>query len=526
MLEKINPTGTLAWQNLRAHFIKMQETRIQDLFESDPERVNKFHVKWNDFTVDFSKNRITEETLKLLCDLANDVSLKNAINDLFSRVKINETENRAVSHTDLRDQNKPITEVVHALNKIEAFSNKIINQQLLGSTGKPFTDIVNLGIGGSDLGPKMVVEALVDYKNHLNSHFISNIDYDTISRKLKELNPETTLVIIVSKSFGTIETLKNAEIVKEWILSNGLKTENHLVSVSANVEKSIAFGVLPDNVFPMWDWVGGRFSLWSSVGLSISLSLGFSNFQMLLEGAFELDEHFKSAPFDKNIPVVLALISIWYNNFYQLETEAIIPYADCLQKLPNYLQQVIMESNGKNVSRQGFPVNYQTGTIIWGEIGTNSQHAFFQLFHQGTKIIPTDFIGFIHPFKDSQMHNLLMANFFAQTEALMNGKNDGEFIENNESNPTEAFKTFKGNRPSNTFLIKKLTPKTLGSLLAIYEHKTFVQGIIWNIFSFDQFGVEYGKVLAENIFEEIKTEKIKKHDGSTAFLLDVFLQNK
>ena len=525
MLEKLNPTGTLAWQNLRDHFFDLQFVKMQDLFAEDSERAQKFHVQWNDFILDLTKNRITTETLKLLTDLADEVSLKEAIEAMFSGKEINETENRAVLHTALRNQNLN-NEVSETLIKIETVSNQIISGELVGTTGKPFTDIINLGIGGSDLGPKMVVEALVDYKNHLNSHFISNIDNDTISRKLKRLNPETTLVILVSKSFGTIETLKNAEIVRDWLVSNGMNTENHLVAVSSNIEKSIAFGINPKNIFPMWDWVGGRFSLWSAVGLSISLNLGFANFKQLLDGAYEMDQHFKTTSFDKNIPVVLALLSIWYNNFFGFETEAVVPYADCMKSVPSYLQQVIMESNGKNINREGFPVNYETGTIIWGEVGTNSQHAFFQLFHQGTKIIPTDFVGFIEPFEKSELHDLLMANFFAQTEALMNGKDGGIFAENNANDQNAAFKSFRGNRPSNTILIQKLTPKTLGSFLAMYEHKTFVQGVIWNIYSFDQFGVEYGKKLAENIADEFKTGKVGNHDSSTRFLLETFLRNK
>lgn len=525
MLEKLNPTGTLAWQNLRDHFFDLQFVKMQDLFAEDSERAQKFHVKWNDFILDFSKNRISEKTIKLLVDLAKEVSLDKAIEAMFSGKEINETEKRAVLHTALRSNNLK-DEVSETLNKIETFSNRVINRELVGSKGKPFTDIINLGIGGSDLGPKMVVEALVDYKNHLNSHFISNIDSDTISRKLKSLNPETTLVILVSKSFGTIETLKNAEIVRDWLLSNGMNTEKHLVAVSSNIEKSISFGIHPENIFPMWDWVGGRFSLWSAVGLSISLNLGFSNFKQLLDGAYEMDKHFRTSSFEKNIPVILALISIWYNNFFGFETEAVVPYADCMKTVPSYLQQVIMESNGKNINREGFPVNYETGTIIWGEVGTNSQHAFFQLFHQGTKIIPTDFVGFIEPFQKSELHDLLMANFFAQTEALMNGKDGGIFAENNENDQNAAFKSFRGNRPSNTILIQKLTPKTLGSFLAMYEHKTFVQGVIWNIYSFDQFGVEYGKKLAENIAEEFKTRKVGNHDSSTTFLLETFLKRK
>nr|WP_297308177.1 glucose-6-phosphate isomerase [uncultured Flavobacterium sp.] len=524
MFENTNPTGTVAWHKLRDHFFEMQSVKIQDLFAGDTERVEKFHIQWNDFILDFSKNKIEQKTLNLLIELANEVSLKDAIKAKFSGKFINQTEKRAVLHTALRDKNCQ-EEVAVTLKKIEEFTNDVISGKLLGTSNKKFTDVVNIGIGGSDLGPKIVVESLVDYKNHLNIHYISNIDFDTITRKLNEINPETTLIIIVSKSFGTIETLKNAEIVKNWLIKNGMKTENHIVAVSSNLEKSIAFGIKAENIFHMWDWVGGRFSLWSAVGLSISLSLGFTNFKQLLEGAYEMDEHFKETPFNKNIPVVLALLSVWYNNFFNYETEAIIPYSDNMKSLPAYLQQVIMESNGKNINRDGIPVNYETGTIIWGEVGTNSQHAFFQLFHQGTKVIPTDFIGFIEPFNKSELHDLLMANFFAQTEALMNGKDGGIIAENNENDENAAFKSFKGNKPSNTILIKKLTPKTLGSLLAMYEHKTFVQGVIWNIYSFDQFGVEYGKKLAENIFSEIKNNDIGIHDCSTTFLLKKYLNN-
>lgn len=523
MLEKINPTGTVAWQNLRAHFSDMQYSKMQELFSLDSNRVLDFHIKWNEFIIDFSKNRITKQTLNLLIDLAKEVSLEKAIDEMFSGKNINETENRAVLHTALRDKNNSNTEIKDTLKRIEKFSNEVINGSFLGSTGKPISDVVNLGIGGSDLGPKMVVEALADYKNHLNTHFISNIDNDTINRTLKKLNPETTLVIVVSKSFGTVETLLNAEVLKNWILSHGLKIEDHFVAVSSNTKKAIDFGVEKDHVFPMWDWVGGRYSLWSAVGLSISLNLGYEKFNELLEGAFEMDHHFKNTPLNENIPVVLALLSVWYNNFFGFQTEAVIPYADSLQSLPGYLQQVIMESNGKNISREGYPVNYETGTIIWGEVGTNSQHAFFQLFHQGTKIIPADFIGFIKPYETSEMHDLLMANFFAQTEALMNGKDGGDYSENTILEPNAAFKSFRGNKPSNTILIQKLTPKTLGSLLAMYEHKTFVQGVIWNIYSFDQFGVEYGKELAQTISEEIKQNKLGSHDSSTEFLIKTYL---
>jgi glucose-6-phosphate isomerase len=386
----------------------------------------------------------------------------------------------------------------------------------------------------------MAVEALQFYKNHLNVHFVSNVDGDHVNEIIKKLNPETTLFVIVSKTFTTQETLTNSETIRKWFLSQdfGTKQEDvakHFVAVSTNIERVTEFGINPDNVFPMWDWVGGRFSLWSAVGLSISLAVGFENFDELLSGANEMDEHFKTADFDQNVPVILALLSVWYNNFFGAESEALIPYTQYLQKLAPYLQQGTMESNGKSVGRDGKPVNYQTGTIIWGEPGTNSQHAFFQLIHQGTKLIPTDFIGFIKPlYGDEDHHDKLMSNFFAQTEALLHGKTkeqvqaefDKQGLSEEKAEFLLPFKVFTGNKPTNTLLIQKLTPKNLGSLIALYEHKIFVQGIIWNIFSFDQWGVELGKQLANSILEEINTKKVKNHDSSTAFLLNHFLRNK
>jgi glucose-6-phosphate isomerase len=423
-----------------------------------------------------------------------------------------------------------IPEIQAVKNKIEAFSTEVISGQRKGYTGKAFTDVVNIGIGGSDLGPAMVVEALQYYKNHLNVHFVSNVDGDHVQEVLKQLNPETTLFVIVSKTFTTQETLTNAQTIRSWFLQTGNKAAvaQHFVAVSTNIQKVTEFGISPDAIFPMWDWVGGRFSLWSAVGLSISLAVGFTHFEGLLAGAQEMDQHFKNESFDKNIPVILALLSVWYNNFYGAESEALIPYTQYLQKLAPYLQQGIMESNGKSVGRDGKLVNYQTGTIIWGEPGTNSQHAFFQLIHQGTKIIPTDFIGFkqsLHGNKDH--HDKLMSNFFAQTEALLMGKTaeqvSDEFKTQNTS-PEKAeflvpFKVFQGNKPTNTLLIDKLTPASLGALVAMYEHKLFVQGVIWNIFSYDQWGVELGKQLATSILGEIDTENIAQHDASTTFLL-------
>ena len=545
-LPKVNPSQTAAWQQIQSHFEKMQATSMKDLFASDTNRAEKFHIQWNDFLVDYSKNIANQETLDLLLNLANEVQLKQAISSYFQGDLINQTENRAVLHTALRakesanilvDGVNVMPEVYSVKNKIKNFSNEVISGNKKGFTGKPFTDIVNIGIGGSDLGPAMIVEALQFYKNHLNVHFVSNVDGDHVNEVIKKLNPETTLFVVVSKTFTTQETLSNAETIRSWFLQSASQDDvaKHFVAVSTNIQKVTEFGINPDNVFPMWDWVGGRFSLWSAVGLSVSLAVGFDNFDKLLKGANEMDEHFKNESFDKNIPVVLALLSIWYNNFFGAESEALIPYTQYLQKLAPYLQQGIMESNGKSVGRDGKPVNYQTGTIIWGEPGTNSQHAFFQLIHQGTKLIPTDFIGFVKPlYGNEDHHNKLMSNFFAQTEALLNGKTESqvraEFEQQNITGDKAEyllpFKVFTGNKPTNTILIDKLTPKTLGSLIALYEHKIFVQGVIWNIFSYDQWGVELGKQLANSILDEIHSGTVKNHDNSTEFLLKHFLKNK
>lgn len=545
-LNTINPTETSAWKKLQAHYTEMQKASMTAMFQADPSRTEKFHLKWNDFLVDYSKNRINQETLNLLLELANETGLKNAISDYFEGAIINQTENRAVLHTALRapvtavinvDGVNVMPEVYEVKSKVKTFTNEVTLGQRTGYTGKPFTDIVNIGIGGSDLGPVMAVEALQYYKNHLKVHFVSNVDGDHVNEIIKKLNPETTLFVIVSKTFTTQETLTNSETIKAWFLKSAKQEDvaKHFVAVSTNLQKVTEFGINPDNVFPMWDWVGGRFSLWSAVGLSISLAVGFDNFNDLLSGANEMDEHFKTADFDKNIPVTLALLSVWYNNFFGAESEALIPYTQYLQKLAPYLQQGTMESNGKSVGRDGKPVNYETGTIIWGEPGTNAQHAFFQLIHQGTKLIPSDFIGFVTPlYGDEDHHDKLMSNFFAQTEALMNGKSqeqvqaefDKQGLSAEKASELLPFKVFSGNKPTNTILIQKLTPKSLGSLIAMYEHKIFVQGIIWNIFSFDQWGVELGKQLANSILDEINTKQVKNHDSSTQFLLNHFLENK
>ncbi len=545
-LLNINPTHTNSWKQLENHFSKIENNSIKEMFQNDEKRAEKFHIQWNDFLVDYSKNNINQETIDLLLNLADDVNLKDAISKYFAGDLINQTENRAVLHTALRapenevilvDGINVMPEVFEVKNKIKNFTNQIVSGERKGYTEKPFTDIVNIGIGGSDLGPAMVVEALQYYKNHLNVHFVSNVDGDHVNEIIKKLNPETTLFVIVSKTFTTQETLTNSETIRSWFLKSAKNEDvaKHFVAVSTNIQKVTEFGIDSNNIFPMWDWVGGRFSLWSAVGLSISLAVGFDNFDSLLKGANKMDEHFKTEAFDKNIPVVLALLSIWYNNFFGAESEALIPYTQYLQKLAPYLQQGIMESNGKSIGRDGKPVNYQTGTIIWGEPGTNSQHAFFQLIHQGTKLIPTDFIGYVKPlYGDNNHHDKLMSNFFAQTEALLNGKTpeqvkaefDKQGVSSEKAEFLLPFKVFSGNKPTNTILIQKLTPESLGSLIALYEHKIFVQGVIWNIFSYDQWGVELGKQLANSILEEINSKKVNNHDNSTSFLLKHFLDSK
>jgi glucose-6-phosphate isomerase len=524
-LQSINPTQTPAWHKLQAHFEQMCAIRMQDLFAQDAQRAEKLHIEWQDFLLDYSKNRMNSETMSLLLQLAQEVQLSDAIQKYFTGDLINQTENRAVLHTALRSsETKPLLvdgidvrpEITKVNEKIERFSDEVINGQRLGFSGRAFTDIVNVGIGGSDLGPAMVVEALKYYHNHLNVHFVSNIDGDHVQEVLKKLNPETTLFVIVSKTFTTQETLTNAQTIRNWFLQSAAPQDiaKHFVAVSTNLQKVSEFGIAPENIFPMWDWVGGRFSLWSAVGLSISLSVGYEHFNGMLNGAFEMDQHFRTAPFEQNMPVVMALLSVWYNNFYGAESEALIPYTQYLQKLAPYLQQGIMESNGKSIGRDGQRVAYQTGTIIWGEPGTNSQHAFFQLIHQGTKLIPTDFIGFKHSlYGNKDHHDKLMSNFFAQTEALLIGKTD-----------VIPFKNFEGNKPTNTLLIEKLTPATLGKLIALYEHKLFVQGIIWNIFSYDQWGVELGKVLANSILSDIEQKQAATHDASTTFLLQNYFK--
>ena len=536
-LPNINPTTTPSWKKLDAHFNDVKDLHMKDLFAKDGDRANKFTIKWDDFYVDFSKNRITEETFKYLLELAEDVKLKDAIESQFSGEIINKTEGRAVLHTALRapesysvkvDGENVMPEVYKVKRKIEAFTNEVVSGNLKGYTGKAFTDIVNIGIGGSDLGPAMVVEALQFYKNQLTTHFVSNVDGDHVNEVIKKLNPETTLFVVVSKTFTTQETLSNANTLKAWFLKHASESDiaKHFVAVSTNIESVKNFGINPKNIFPMWDWVGGRFSLWSAVGLSISLAVGYNNFDNLLKGANKMDEHFKNEEFSSNIPVVLALISIWYNNFFKAESEAVIGYSQYLNQFATYLQQGIMESNGKSIDRNGNPIDYETGTLIWGEPGTNSQHAFFQLIHQGTKLIPADFIGFTKSLHGNQDHqDKLTSNFLAQTEALLNGKTKAEVVAEGTKEDIIPFKIFQGNKPTNTIFINKLSPESLGKLIAMYEHKIFVQGIIWNIFSYDQFGVELGKQLASKILQEFNNSVVNNHDSSTQNLLNFYKEN-
>ena len=547
MLAKMNPTTTKSWQNLRRHYEKTKSLHMRDLFAEDSRRFDKFSICFNDLLVDYSKNRITEETLKGLIALAEECDLNNAIENMFGGAKINETENRAVLHIALRNRaNNPIVvdgqdvmpEVNAVLDQMEDFTNRVISGHWQGYTGKKISDIVNIGIGGSDLGPVMVTEALRPYaKKDLRVHYVSNIDGTHLTETLKQLKPETTLFMIASKTFTTQETMTNAFSAREWFLEaakDSLHVARHFVAISTNAEAVEKFGIDKDNMFVFWDWVGGRYSLWSAIGLSIACYIGYENFVELLQGAFEMDQHFKTAPFDKNIPVLLALIGIWYNNFYGAQTEAILPYDQYLHRFPAYFQQGNMESNGKSVDRNGDKIDYQTGPVIWGEPGTNGQHAFYQLIHQGTKLIPADFLAAaISHNPIGEHHSILLSNFFAQTEALLNGKTQKQVAaelkkdgkSDKEIQKLLPQKLFEGNRPTNSIIFNKLTPKVLGSLIALYEHKIFVQGVIWNIFSFDQWGVELGKQLAKKILPELEGDKpVDSHDGSTNGLINAYKQ--
>ena len=545
MLNKSDPTKTKSWKALAEHFEKMKHVHMKGLFAEDPERFEKLTIRFNDILVDYSKNILTEETLGMLIGLANEVGLKDAIEKMFAGDKINETEDRAVLHTALRNrENRPVyvdgkdvmPDVNAVLEKMKEFSDRVISGDWHGFTGKRMTDMVNIGIGGSDLGPVMVTECLRPYaKEGLSVHFVSNVDGTHIVETLKGLNPETTLFLIASKTFTTQETMTNALSAREWFLRHAkdeTHVSKHFVALSTNTEKVEAFGIDKDNMFVFWDWVGGRYSLWSAIGLSIACSIGYENFAQLLEGAFEMDRHFREAAFEENIPVVLALIGIWYNNFFGAQTEVILPYYQYMHRFPAYFQQGNMESNGKSVDRGGERINYQSGPIIWGEPGTNGQHAFYQLIHQGTKMIPADFLApAISHNPVGEHHNILLSNFFAQTEALLNGKTRDEVTEelrkdgksDAEIEKLYPHKLFEGNKPTNSILFKKLTPRVLGSLIAMYEHKIFVQGVIWNIFSFDQWGVELGKQLAKKIFPELMdNQPVDTHDSSTNGLINVF----
>ncbi|HDH7111038.1 TPA: glucose-6-phosphate isomerase [Escherichia coli] len=542
-MKNINPTQTAAWQALQKHFDEMKDVTIADLFAKDGDRFSKFSATFGDqMLVDYSKNRVTEETLAKLQDLAKECDLAGAIKSMFSGEKINRTENRAVLHVALRNRsNTPILvdgkdvmpEVNAVLEKMKTFSEAIISGEWKGYTGKAITDVVNIGIGGSDLGPYMVTEALRPYKNHLNMHFVSNVDGTHIAEVLKKVNPETTLFLVASKTFTTQETMTNAHSARDWFLKaagDEKHVAKHFAALSTNAKAVGEFGIDTANMFEFWDWVGGRYSLWSAIGLSIVLSIGFDNFVELLSGAHAMDKHFSTTPAEKNLPVLLALIGIWYNNFFGAETEAILPYDQYMHRFAAYFQQGNMESNGKYVDRNGNVVDYQTGPIIWGEPGTNGQHAFYQLIHQGTKMVPCDFIApaITHnPLSDH--HQKLLSNFFAQTEALAFGKSrevvEQEYRDQGKDPATldyvVPFKVFEGNRPTNSILLREITPFSLGALIALYEHKIFTQGVILNIFTFDQWGVELGKQLANRILPELKDDKeISSHDSSTNGLIN------
>jgi len=545
MLPKIDPTKTAAWQSLSQHYNTTKGTQMKSLFEADQSRFEKFSLRFEDILIDYSKNRITDETMKLLFQLAEEVKLEEAKKQMFGGSAINMTENRSVLHVALRNRSgkpylvdgKNVTKDVNrVLDKMKSFTEKLHAGDFKGYTGKPIKYVVNIGIGGSDLGPYMVTECLKPYKlPNIEPHFVSNVDSTHIVNVLKEVDPETTLFIIASKTFTTQETMTNAESAKRWFLDVAKDekfVKNHFIAISTNQEAVEAFGIDPDNMFEFWEWVGGRYSLWSSIGMSIACAVGFDTFEELLLGAEAMDQHFLNNPADKNIPTILALLGVWYNNFFGAETHAILPYDQYMHAFAPYLQQGDMESNGKYVSRNGEKVTYQTGPIIWGEPGTNGQHAFYQLIHQGTKLIPCDFLAAANsqnPLSDH--HEKLLANFFAQTEALMMGKTkeavEAEFKAAGASEEQiellTPFKVFEGNRPTNSILFKELNARTLGSLIAMYEHKIFVQGIIWNIFSFDQWGVELGKQLAKKILPKLSSNDIvSDHDASTNGLINAY----
>lgn len=545
MLFRQNPTTTDAWEALQLHFDEIKSVHLRQLFADDAERFDKFSIRFEDVLLDFSKNRLSDETLKLLLQLARETHVPEGIKEMFGGQKINETENRAVLHIALRNRaNTPVLvdgqdvmpEVNAVLAKMEAFSAQLLSGQWTGYTGHRITDIVNIGIGGSDLGAVMVTEALKPYwRPGIQAHFVSNVDGTHIAEVLRKVNPETTLFMIASKTFTTQETMTNAFTARDWFLQaakDGEQVKKHFVAISTNKAEVEKFGIDPQNMFAFWDWVGGRYSLTSAIGLSIACTIGFEHFSALLDGFFAMDEHFKNEPLERNIPVLLALIGVWYVNFFGAESEAILPYDQYMHRFAAYFQQGNMESNGKSIDRNGQKVNYHTGPIIWGEPGTNGQHAFYQLIHQGTRLIPCDFIAPAQTHNPLGDHHVkLLANFFAQTEALMLGKNADEVaaeLQKAGKTPEEIeflqpFKVFEGNRPTNSILVKQINPRTLGSLIAMYEHKIFVQGLIWNIFSFDQWGVELGKQLANNILPELENEQtVHSHDASTNGLINAY----
>lgn len=543
-LNTINPTTTNAWNALEKHFQTIQHTSIKELFAQNANRFEEFSIQYPSLLVDYSKNRINAETIQLLVDLAKEMDVDTAIQQMFEGDVINVTEKRAVLHTALRNRSNEevlvdgkdvMPQINEVLDQMKSFSEKVISGKWKGFSGKEITDVVNIGIGGSDLGPVMVTEALKHYKTRLNIHFVSNIDGTHLAETFKEINPETTLFIVASKTFTTQETMTNAFSAKEWFLNSDAQEADvakHFVALSTNADGVANFGIDTANMFQFWDWVGGRYSLWSAIGLSIALAVGFDNFEELLEGAHEMDVHFKTETLDQNIPVVLALLGIWYNNFFGADSVALLPYEQYLSRFAAYFQQGDMESNGKYVGRDGKKVDYETGPIIWGEPGTNGQHAFYQLIHQGTKLIPADFIAGANSLNVlGDHHAKLLSNFFAQTEALAFGKDEETVVaelekagkSKEEIDFLTAFKIFEGNRPTNSILYEVLTPKVLGNLIAMYEHKIFVQGVIWNIFSFDQWGVELGKQLANVILPELENdEQVTSHDDSTNGLINAY----
>ncbi|PUZ20681.1 glucose-6-phosphate isomerase [Chitinophaga costaii] len=547
MFPSINPTTTKAWPKLQQQAATMKQASLRTLFAEDPQRFAKFSLQFEDILFDYSKNLITQETLDTLLALAVESNVKAAIDAMFGAEKINATENRAVLHTALRNfsgkpvllDGKDVLQDVHAvLGKMKKFCENIHSHKWLGYTGKPIKYVVNIGIGGSDLGPVMVTEALKAYANKgITPFFVSNVDGTHIVETLKKVTPEETLFLVASKTFTTQETMTNANTAREWFLQSAKDPAHiakHFAALSTNEKDVTAFGIDPANMFEFWDWVGGRYSLWSAIGLSIALTVGYDNFEALLKGAEAVDNYFKTTPFEKNIPVIMALVGLWYGNFFGTGTEAILPYDQYMHRFAAYFQQGNMESNGKYVDRNGHSVTYETGPIVWGEPGTNGQHAFYQLIHQGTRIVPADFIAPAISHNPVGDHHIkLMSNFFAQTEALMNGKTEDEVrAELVKSGKSEAeikellpYKVFTGNRPTNSFLVKEITPRSLGSLIALYEHKIFVQGVIWNIYTFDQWGVELGKQLAGRILPELQNNTpVTNHDSSTNGLINAFKQ--